>query len=112
MTELLEWLVKQTPVIVVMGVVIIYLYKEVKHLQRELVREDTLDEERNVALQSKLDDKNKSVVEMANKALKITLMYEQNSTRNTKEHELIISSIDEMKTLANSIRYDCKTTTS
>jgi len=78
MTELIEWLVKQTPVIVVMGVVIVYLYKEVKHLQHEIVREDTLDEERNVALQSKLDDKNKS----------------------------------EMKTLANSIRYDCKTTTS
>lgn len=85
--DLLHWVIEQTPVIVVMSIVIYYLFKYIK--------------DKDAIIKSK-DEK---AAEMAEKIIAVASLWDTKSTINSKEHQMISDKLIELKEIAN----QCKT---
>jgi len=82
------WLLEQVPVVVVMGVVIIYLYKYIQKKDKAILAKD------------------ETLVEMSSEVLKVATLWEIRSIQNTKEHELLLTSVEELKALATRLQIE------
>ncbi len=108
MEAILTYLLKQSPTMVLMGIALYFMYKDRNEYKKEVV---TVRDK----CELQLDKKNDELLEMSDKVLKVALMWEVNSTKNSNEHELLITGVDGIKghiksltQLANTIKDDCK----
>ncbi len=86
--EITDWLLKQIPVIVVMGVVIYYMYKYIK-------AKDVI-----------IAAKDEATMKMAEKVLTVASLWDVKSDLNTKEHEKILLGLSDLIDFAKSCKYD------
>ncbi len=96
MEALITYLLKQSPTIVLMGLGMYILYKERGDYKKQVA------------------EKNTELLEMSSKVLKVAIMWEINSAKNTTEHELLITGVDSIKgevkdliQLANNVKDEC-----
>lgn len=86
MTPFIKWLLEQMPVVVVMGIIIYFLWKEYKAEKELRVNSD------------------KRVLTMSESVVKVTLLYDEHiklvtkgTEKNTEEHEEIMEAIKKLK---------------
>ena len=93
--EMWDWLLNQTHVMIVMGIVIYYLYKEYKALQKS---------------SSKIiEAKDITIISITEKVLTVATLWDVKSDLNTKEHDKITSGVEELTDLVKEIRNECNT---
>lgn len=101
METIVKWLIEQIPVVVVMGICIVYLYKHLIRIAKQH-REDL--KQKDILLKQKDD----AVYQITQQVLKVAALWDVKSDLNTKEHESILSQVDKLSKLATEISYVCR----